>query len=81
MGAASGATGSNNWRSFPNNFIYSGILVSSASGRGESGYYWTSTVRGVNGIFHLTFVSYSVSPGTGSGGRYNGTSVRCVQKQ
>lgn len=44
MGGDTGSKGSNNWRSFPNNFIKSGKFFgyTSAYLRGEEGFYWSS---------------------------------------
>ena len=81
MGAASGATGSNNWRSFPNNFVYSGGWYgSSANNRGNFGYYWSSTARNTYNAYYLYFVSSNVSP-TGNSDKSRGFSVRCVISQ
>ena len=81
MGAASGATGSNNWRSFPNNFVYSGYWNgSSAYYRGSRGYYWSSTASSTGSAYRLYFSSSYVAP-TDSNNKYNGNSVRCVVSQ
>ena len=81
MGAASGATGSNNWRSFPNNFVYSGYWGgSSAVGRGRYGYYWSSTAYDTNFAYNLYFGSSYVFP-SNYYGKYGGVSVRCVVSQ
>ena len=81
MGAASGTIGSNNWRSFPNNFVYSSYWGgSSARGRGYYGYYWSSTANSTYGAYYLYFSSSYVDPTDGSGKNY-GYSVRCVVSQ
>ena len=81
MGAASGATGSNDWRSFPNNFVYSGRWIgSSAYYRGNGGYYWSSTASGTNYAYYLGFYSSYVYP-TDNYYKYLGYSVRCVVSQ
>ncbi|MBQ1373478.1 hypothetical protein IIY66_01585, partial [Candidatus Saccharibacteria bacterium] len=81
MGAASGATGSNNWRSFPNNFVYSGNWYgSSAYYRGSYGYYWSSTAYSTYYAYGLYFGSSSVYPAN-NGNKYGGYSVRCVVSQ
>ena len=81
MGAATGAAGSNNWRSFPNNFVYSGDWYgSSASDRGSNGYYWSSTASITVLAYYLYFGSGSVDPAGGYGNKYVGFSVRCVAK-
>ncbi len=79
MGAATGAAGSNNWRSFPNNFVYSGGWNGSSAGsRGNKGFYWSSTALSIVNAHYLFFSSGNVYPGTGGNGKYNGVSVRCV---
>ena len=79
MGAASGTAGSNNWRSFPNNFVYSGSWDgSSAYGRGYNGSYWSSTASNISSAYRLYFSSDNVSPGTYDNNKSNGFSVRCV---
>ena len=72
---------SNRWRSFPNNFVYSGQWYgSSAHGRGDNGYYLSSTAEAVYGTsaYYLRFYSGSVRPGTNTDSMYSGYSVRCV---
>ena len=72
------AINSNKYRTFPNNFIYSGYRTSSSGGRGEYGYYWSSTAWTNGGAYGLYLYSYYIQPGTSS--RYNqyGDTVRCV---
>ena len=73
------ATASNRWRSFPNNFVYSGGWDgSSAYNRGYYGYYWSSTASDTNYAYYLYFNSGSVSPGVYNSNKYYGGSVRCV---
>ena len=80
MGGDTSATDSNNWRSFPNNFVYSGYWYgSSADGRGDyGGYYWSSTAYGTSSAYYLYFSGGIVDPGTGSNDKSSGYSVRCV---
>ena len=80
MGAATGAAGSNNWRSFPNNFVYSGYWNGSSGAyyRGRYGYYWSSTADSTIYVRGLSFGSGSVAPGTTNFPKYYGNSVRCV---
>ena len=81
MGAASGATGSNNWRSFPNNFVYSGNWYgSSAYYRGSYGYYWSSSAYDTNFAYYLRFYRSGVAPAKSEVKAY-GYSVRCVVSQ
>ena len=70
---------SNKWRSFPNNFVYSGSWFgSSAYNRGYYGYYWSSTASGTSYAYSLRFGSGDVGPGTDYNGKHSGYSVRCV---
>ena len=70
---------SNRWRSFPNNFVYSGGWYgSSAGGRGNYGVYWSSTAGSTGNAYGLYFYSGYVYPGTSYGGKGDGYSVRCV---
>jgi len=70
---------SNKWRSFPNNFVYSGIWNgSSASSRGGYGSYWSSAAYSTDLAYHLYFRSGNVNPGTFGDAKYYGYSVRCV---
>ncbi len=72
-------SGSNNWRSFPNNFVYSGYWSGSSAGnRGSSGYYWSSTADSTYGAYSLSFGSGGVRPGTNGSNKRYGYSVRCV---
>ena len=83
MGGTGGWQGSteasNRWRSFPNNFVYSGYWYgSSAYSRGNLGYYWSSTALNTDYAYYLYFGSGSVDPGTNGSGKDGGNSVRCV---
>ena len=69
---------SNAWRSFPNNFVYSGGGGSSAYDRGSRGYYWSSTAGYTSSAYFMSFTSGNVGPGTVNGYKSNGISVRCV---
>jgi hypothetical protein len=79
----SGIIQSKKWRSFPNNFVYSGSFNgSSISGRNTGGVYWSSSAA-VNtdyNAYSLLFQSDFLSPGDGSASRNNGRSVRCIAK-
>ena len=70
---------SNRWRSFPNNFVYSGYWSgSSADDRGYYGGYWSSTAGSTFYAYGLYFYSDGVGPGTDGGNKFYGDSVRCV---
>ncbi len=67
------------FRSFPNNFLYSGYFyTSSANDRGSGGYYWSSTAYSLNSSYSLSLDSSLVSPGTGYYNKYLGLSIRCT---
>ena len=77
----SGVDASNAWRSFPNNFIYSGVGYNSNRwGRGKQGYYITSTIGG-NSINALSLEIQYVYPGNSGTTSYTPASVRCILTQ
>ena len=55
----------------------SGSVYYSLNSAGSSGSYWSSTVGGRSGAYHLIFYSNNVRPAYG-GFRGYGYSVRCV---
>ena len=70
---------SNALRAYPNNFVYSGIIVGgSVSNRGFNSYYWSSTANSGINAYNLYFISSSVSPGTNNGDKTIGRSIRCL---
>ena len=74
-----GATMSIRWRSFPNNFVYSGNFGgASALNRSSYGYYWSSTASNYYNSYSLYLYSSSVYPGTYSYTKSRGYSIRCV---
>ncbi|MBQ3470116.1 hypothetical protein IJH23_00130 [Candidatus Saccharibacteria bacterium] len=78
-GVDAGKLASNSLRSYPNNFIFGGhLLVSSTSGRGGYGSYWTSTARSNANSYNLGFSSDQVYPGTNSQNKFRALGVRCV---
>jgi uncharacterized protein (TIGR02145 family) len=75
----SSAASSVKWRTFPNNFIYSGFWNgSSANVRGSTGYYWSSSASNSYSAYNLYFYSSGVYPGTDYNDKYVGFAVRCV---
>ena len=73
------------WRSFPNNFVYSGLFnFASAQGRGTgSGYsvggYWSSTVVRGDYVYYTYLNHDPFSPGTNEvGNKRSGHSIRCI---
>ena len=82
-GTTEGAPVSNVLRSYPNNFVYSGIVNGSSVGaRNAGGNYWSSSAYHSNFTYYMRFFrssySYDVYPGTYYGGKYYGSMVRCV---
>ncbi|MBO7699076.1 hypothetical protein J6S39_00080 [Candidatus Saccharibacteria bacterium] len=76
--SVSTAAASNNWRKYPNNFVFAGSWNGSSSNvRGTYGRYWSSTVNYSTLAYHLYFGSTSVNPAS-SNSKYYGYSVRCV---
>ena len=72
------AEASNRWRSYPNNYVYSGyVLGSRIWDRNVIGEYWTSSSEDGNTISLLLYDT-SVVPFGFSADSYYGRSVRCV---
>ena len=73
------AEASNRWRSYPANFIYSGIWWGSvANTRGLYGVYWSRTANSSVGARDLYFDSENVYPGNNIDDKLGGLSVRCL---
>lgn len=69
---------SSRWRTYPNNFLYSGYLSgSSINNSGDFGFYLSSTVRDFADMFYLYLSRVSVSPGVAYDNKYKGYAVRC----
>ena len=74
-----GATMSGLWRSYPNNFVYSGnVSDSSVYNRNSYGSYWSASGGNSNSAYYLYFGSTYVRPGTSNYNKYYGWVVRCV---
>ena len=74
-----GATRSIVWRSFPNNFVYSGLFYTASAGnRGAYGYYWSSTANSSYTSYNLRLYSSTLNPGTNGSNKYTGLSIRCI---
>ena len=70
---------SNALRSYPNNFVYSGYVYgSSVYDRSSSGSYWSAEEDYPDSAYGSTLQSDYVYPGTNSGYKYIGRTVRCV---
>ena len=81
-GTPEGTDASNKLRAYPNNFLYSGFFfTSSASYRGSSGYYWSSTARDTYNSYDLYLSSSYVYPGTNYDNKNFGCSIRCTASE
>ncbi|MBQ1564248.1 InlB B-repeat-containing protein [Candidatus Saccharibacteria bacterium] len=79
MGGNNEAQGSSNWRSFPNNFVYSGIWYENApDSRGGAGYYWSSTPYWTTSAYNLALSSYWINAGSQAHSKAFGSAVRCT---
>ncbi len=75
----SGAIMSASYRTYPNNFIYSGqVYDSSANNRASSGLYWSSSAYNSDNAYSLTVGGYGVNPAIGNINKHYGRMVRCV---
>ncbi len=66
------------YRSYPNNFVYSGYVNASVYYRNTYGGYWSSSAYSSSDAYALGFYSSSVYLGTSSSGKYYGWMARCV---
>ena len=74
-----GAVMSAAYRSYPNNFLYSGLVYgSSVNSRGSGGYYWSKSASSSYYAYGLYFYSSNVGPSSSDGNKYYGFSVRCL---
>ena len=73
-----GAVMSARFRSYPNNYLYSGdFYTSSSRGRGGRGIYWSSTTSGIC-AYRMYINSDSTRPGPNYDHKYYGFAIRCV---
>ena len=76
---SAGKTATAAFRSYPNNFVYSGYVYGgSVNTRGSNGHFCSSTAGSSSGAYYLSLDSSLVYPGTASSYRYYGRTVRCV---
>ncbi len=67
------------WRSYPNNFIYSGYVNgSSVSSRYANEFYWSSSASSSDRAYYLGLDHSNVNPGTYGDRKYYGKVVRCI---
>ena len=77
-GSPEGSNASTIFRTYPNNFLYSGYVYgSSVDYRGSYGYYWSKSAYSSNNAYYLNFLSSSVYPSTNRN-KYYGFTVRCL---
>ena len=77
--STAGSTQSVKWRSFPNNFVYSGYWVGAqAYARSRYGRYWSSSAYYHNYAYYVNLNSSDVHPGTDYDYKSYGFTVRCV---
>ena len=78
IGSPEGSNASTAFRTYPNNFLYSGYVYgSSVNNRGSYGYYWSKSAFSSYNAYNLYFYSSNVSPSDVSNKNY-GFSVRCL---
>ena len=74
--ANSGSTNADNgFRSYPNNFVYSGDVGTAISGRGSNGRYWTSGAKDNKNAYRLGIPTKRLSEYK----KWDGFAIRCVQ--
>ena len=75
-----GKAASRKWRSYPNNFLYSGYQYNSrADGRSHYSVLWSSTAFAAARAFYMYFGGSIASPGTNADlGKQYGYTIRCV---
>ncbi|MBQ3433301.1 hypothetical protein IJG22_03365 [Candidatus Saccharibacteria bacterium] len=72
------AVASNRWRSYPANFLYSGLWHGGVAGnRGLDGFYWSRTANSSTDARNLVFISEMVYPNNYND-EYYGLAVRCL---
>ena len=74
----SGDIMSNRFRTFPNNFLYSGLFSGSSAGScGTAGVYWSRSAYSNSSSYDLNLNSTNLGPSS-VGNKYYGSSVRCL---
>ena len=66
------------FRSYPNNFLYSGVHYSNVYYRGSKGYYLTATANTYAYGLSMSLSSNSVAPGITNSYTTDGSSIRCI---
>ena len=76
---SAGKTATAAFRSFPNNFLYSGYVYYDYVGyRSSGGGYWSSTANGYQSAYSLYLSRSNVYPGTISYEKSFGRTIRCL---
>ena len=77
--APTGTTQSIKWRSFPNNFVNSGLFTSdSGTFRGAAGDYWSRSARSSSESYSTRIARSYIYPGTSRNIKTDGQAVRCI---
>ena len=70
---------SNRWRTYPNNFVYSGYVCdSTVYNRNSNGGYWSSSGSYIDDAYYMYFSSAYANSGTNGSYKSYGRMVRCV---
>ncbi len=78
-GSPEGSNASTIFRTYPNNFLYSGYVAGpSVNNRGSYGYYWSKSAYISDRAYSLYFHSSYVNPSNSLSSKYTGFSVRCL---
>ena len=78
-GSPEGSNASIAFRTYPNNFLYTGNVFSgSVNSRGSGGIYWSSTANSDRYAYNLSLGSSYVYPGTSYDSKYIGRTIRCL---
>ena len=80
-GDPEGINASRLFRSYPNNFLFSGsVYATSLYARGSYGYYWSSTIGDFDGIMAYDFIiaPSELTPGNTDSSNVIGNTVRCI---
>ena len=77
--SSAGTAQSKKWRSFPNNFVYSGNFLGAVNrNRGIRGYYVSSSASSYSNYYGFYLYNDTANPGSNSTNKRTGQSVRCI---
>ncbi len=80
-GEPEGQSAIEGFRSFPNNFLFSGIIADGQvryRGSTGGGYYWSSTYSGPQTAYYVDYNGHNLYPGSSSYYKHLGMAVRCI---